>query len=320
MADVDDLDALARGDPDLVNADLREANLDASLMSHRDFSGAKFDRSTLRRANLQRSILTGASLSQTDLTNANLDGCTLVSTGLVHTVFTSAVLANTSFQGSTFIKSKLIDADLRGANFTNVRLTEDNDLTGAISDERTLFDGAHILRPMIRNPVFRYYSVERGRLVRNADNALEEPQQAVQGDGAKLEIAAQARDVQRTLVRLKEMKVSHHGMMGHNNPPQDDILLETELAETEQALDQIVEEVGRKNPDTSVLKSAKIALIRIGRKIFEELGRNGNLFLGEFSKEAGKNLARPLSLSAVYLMLTGELNRLVEAIAMIFGV
>lgn len=321
MADEIDLGALRAGEKDLVNADFREANLDGLNLSHRDFSGAKFQKATLRNANLRRSIMVGASFTRTDFTNANLDGCTIASTGFVRAILRDAILVNANFSRSIFNGTILAGADLRGADFSNARLVDDNDLTDAIVDEGTRFDGAHILRPMIKNPVFRFYRLERGRLIRKSDEEVLQSAGGAMDDMRRTEIQGLISSARQTLAAIvsEQSAAPQIEMMGHNNPPPEAAMTVEELVELDSALEEISTEVESEHPDSGKVDAAKSSLIRFGKVIADWAGKCGGWFFEEFAKEAGRNAAKPQYIAFMYLTLSGQLGHLLELIVGLFG-
>ncbi len=114
----------------LVNADLRAANLvganltDANLTSAKldgaNLTGADLTRTNLTRANLQAASLIDVSFDRTNLTNTDLSYANLVNTN-----FSTAILKNTDLAGAN-----LALADFTGANLSTTALTNAN-LVGA---------------------------------------------------------------------------------------------------------------------------------------------------------------------------------------------
>jgi Pentapeptide repeats (8 copies) len=321
MADEIDLEALKAGEKDLVNADFRDANLDGINLSHRDFSGAKFEKAKMRGTNLRRSILTRATFTRTDLSNSNLDGCTIPSTGFVQTNLTEAILVNANLNKAIFHSSILAGADLRGADFSNARLENDNDLTGAIADESTRFDGAHILRPMIKNPVFRYYRLERGRLIRKEEGILEEPEFAALRPVEQSEVREMVSNARQAIAAIvaEQTVAPQKGMLGHNNPPPEAAMSIEELGELDSALSMLSVEVESPAPDQSRVRAARTTTARFGQKIVDWASKYGAIYFEAFAKEAGTQTAKPHNIIALYLMVSGLLSQILMAIAAHFS-
>jgi hypothetical protein len=322
VADPTDIAALNAGEKDLVNADFRGATLAGLSLSHRDFSGAKFDHAELPRTNLRRSILTRASFTQTNLSGANLDGCIATSTSFVHTNFDKAVLINASLRGAIFNNSNLCQADLRGADLQNVRLVEDNDLTGAVADETTRFDGAHVLRPMIKNPVFRFYRLERGRLIRKSEEESGEKPDASNIELARLGAREPIIRARETLASIRQQQgvSAKDGLIGHNNPPGGSALTARELDEVGSALNELSAEIESQSPNFDKIGAAKNVLRNTGNKIIEWVGKHQKFFFEEFFKEAGKNAAKPHVLATAYLIFSGQLSQIIQLITELFPV
>jgi len=174
MADNDDLERLRRGSHDLAQGDFRDADLAELDISERDLTGAYLQKANAERANLSGSVLTGARLHYFKAPGANLSSVELKSTALTQVDFRGSDLRRGVFARSHFSKADLTGADLRGADFRGAHFNEGTLFDDCAADEDTLFDGATIFRPLAKQPAFRFYHVQRGKLVRNSDVPEEE--------------------------------------------------------------------------------------------------------------------------------------------------
>ncbi|MCS6265982.1 MAG: pentapeptide repeat-containing protein [Vampirovibrio sp.] len=104
----------------LVNANLKEANLEKCKLKWSNLTGAILTNANLIEANLKWTNLTNVDLTNSDLTRANLERTQLTKGNLYGAILKSAQLA----------KANLTNADLEWADLANADLTE-ADLTGA---------------------------------------------------------------------------------------------------------------------------------------------------------------------------------------------
>ena len=131
--------------PDLIDANLRRADLiDANLsgaylnradlsdanLSGADLSGAYLNGANLSGANLIDANLSGADLSGADLSDANLSGADLSRADLSRANLRGADLFKANLSGANLSEAKLRSADLAGADLWGANLTS-ADLTDA---------------------------------------------------------------------------------------------------------------------------------------------------------------------------------------------
>ena len=114
-------------------------------LAERPFAGIDIRNGQLRDANLQRSVLDEANLSAIDGRNANfisgsLKGTNLAGADLRGADFTKAVLGNANMAGADLRRARFFKADLRGANLTGARMTS-TDILKADFSGATWIDG-----------------------------------------------------------------------------------------------------------------------------------------------------------------------------------
>ncbi|MFW6296472.1 MAG: pentapeptide repeat-containing protein [Halothece sp.] len=131
----------------LSEADLSEANLRDSNLSEADLRGVNLVTADLSNANftgsnLQSADLSRANLSHIKLSKANLALARLVYANLVQTNLTHTNLENADLTGADLSYANLTSANLKGANLSQTKLTGANlshaNLTGAILLKATL--------------------------------------------------------------------------------------------------------------------------------------------------------------------------------------
>lgn len=272
MADLVDLKSLSDGEQDLVHADFRAANLRGSALDRKNFSGAKFDEADLEGADFSRSTLVRASFIKAKMSDANFTGCNASQTGFVWADFRRANFRDANFSGAIFNRCDLSGADLRGADFQGVQLVENVTIEGVVIDETTKFDGASILRPMIRNPAFKYYELVRGKLVRRASGAPEPP-----GATDELALGASRLELERaldesasTLQKIEEIMPTEpapHGAIGHNGPPVEFALSREDIYDLKDHLVALRGNVYANNLDAAQVERSKSFLGKYGSKI-----------------------------------------------------
>lgn len=136
-----------------VGASLREAHADGlrliagSTLTEADLSGAELARATMRGVGLGKATLAGVraegcDLSESDLTEARLDGANLKGARFIRADLTGADLAE-----ANLMEAMLQNAKMPGASFRRANLFRAN-LMGAVGDERTSFEGAHVVRAL----------------------------------------------------------------------------------------------------------------------------------------------------------------------------
>ncbi len=319
MADEVDVEAAKGGNKDLVRRDLRNANLVDMDLSGRDLTGAH-----LEHANLQGAILKGATLSGAHLMKANLTDADLSSVIAPSTVFYSTVLAGAKMNGASlsashFTKTDFRGADLRGANFRSARIQDGCDFTNCIIDETTVFDGAHILRPLARDPAFRFYEVERGVLVRKHQESGLSGRVSTQDEQPTqhhVELEKLVTDILEALAPLKPVQadVPVVAGMGHNNPPEPTPLERLEYDELSASLSEMVVELRQGDVRSDTIVKVTERSTRASEKIVAWVARKADLAADECFKQFGKSLADWRFLTAGWLMVSGKLAGLLDAL------
>jgi len=248
MADDEDIKAVMAGDKDLARRDLRDYDFSGVDFSEADLTGAHIERTNFTNANLA-----GATLNKANTLGMKMEGATLTSVKADSSVFVNVSFKNSRFSGSIFDRSHFSraifsGADLRNASFRNVHFNDGTDFEGALVDETTIFDGAHIIRPIARQEAFRFYEVVRGVLVRRKDDA---PQDGVQLNANKApnkpvptgreHPLRQIDELLNALAPLEpaEIDLPPIGGMGHNNPPEITPIEKTEFQELTSVLGDI---------------------------------------------------------------------------------
>lgn len=166
MADEEDLRRAREGEIDLAQSDLRQADLSGWDLSGRDFTGAHLEHAVAHGANFTQATLNKAELLKLDANGSNFSTAIAVSTVFYGVNFRGCNFSGGEFSRSHFSKTNLDGANFSGADFRDAYFNEGTSLEGAYADEAARFDGATVFRPLAREPVFRFYRIERGRLVR----------------------------------------------------------------------------------------------------------------------------------------------------------
>ncbi len=298
MADENDMIALEKGDIDMVKRDFRSANLSGRDMTGRDFTYAHFERADISRANLTGSTLSQYSCMQMNAQGAILRNVSCESTAHFGVNFRDADLRMSRFTHSHFGQCDFSSADLRGANFSKCHINEGSTFTGAISDGETLFDGATIFRPLATDPVFRFYKVERGVLLRRS------PEETTISDvDLRRQIDAKIDVIERELTKIdfSSDRVKEPGL-GHNNPPDEipsDVVNPDQLKEN---LREIRLEVSKEEPERERLDKATNTFSSIGAKFLTWLSKKLDIAAESFAKKAGESLAsKPVWISMLVI-------------------
>ena len=110
------------GEADLCRAGLSGANLGDADLSRANLSGANLTLAYLRRANLHRANLAGAGLTRADFWGANVRGANLSGTNLQEANLHRANLAGADLTRADLSNANIEAADLRGANLHEATL------------------------------------------------------------------------------------------------------------------------------------------------------------------------------------------------------
>ena len=122
-------------------ANLKEANLQKAYLRGAILTRAILWRANLTRANLQAADLRGAyltkaNLREADLTSANLQGAYLQEANLWGAILTGTDLTEANLTGTI-----LQETDLRGVDLSQTRGLSNEQIAGALTDDRTRLPG-----------------------------------------------------------------------------------------------------------------------------------------------------------------------------------
>lgn len=321
MADEIDLQAALSGDNDLAQRDLKNADFIGKDLSNRNFDGAH-----LNSANFSNAVLTNSTFHQAnvvgliavgaDFTSMKANSTVFFNCNFQDSEFSNAEFARSHFQGTDFSRSKL-----RGANFRDCIFNEGNLFIGATSDEMTMFDGATIMRPLARDPVFRFYGVERGKLVRLPSESV--ISEAVEpSSSSPRDIVNTIESAKTALLRAASFEFSDTPQspgIGHNRPPVDLALVAEEVAETIGALDELKKQFTGTNPEAGKAQKNVKIVEETQSKIATWATKKLDVFSDEFVKSAGQELGKTKTWVALWLLVSGQMTTLLELMFKFFG-
>ena len=316
MADPEDLAALMRGEQDLVQRDLRGANLAGASLESRDLRGAYLQKADFSSANLSGARFSGAHLAHASFELATLHRADLSSTAISFARFNGANLTEANFARSHFSKSDLSNADLRGANFAKSVINEGTSFKDAVSNDRTMFDGATIFRPLAREHAFRFYRVERGVLVRI--DAVEETNMSPL-EGSLLQMIGDAEAALRAASVATPPTSSESPGIGHNQPPPEAALTEEEVQTAFTTLRTLRVEVQSDQPDRKVIAEGRSRLEEWAAAIGIWVAGKAEMFTEEFAKTLGQEAAKARTWFGLWLVVSGQFQHLAHAILAAFG-
>lgn len=318
MADAEDLEALIRGENDLAERDLREADLRGMNLRGRDLSGAHLGKANLQYADLSEANLNGASVAFLKAQGANLTLAKISQTAIVGVDFSAAILRAADLSRSHFARVCFDEADIRGTDFRNAVFKEDTTFTDTISDESTLFDGATIFRPLARQSAFRFYKVERGKLVRLLPEAQAPSQSAPQitpealNSRSILEVIAKAENAVKEAASTHPPALPATPGIGHNRPPADAALKSEEVEDVLLALRVIRVELGKPEPDLKQLRDGGQRLETHAETISRWAVGKADIFAEAFAKSLGKEVSKAHFWVGIWLVASGYLSQLAE--------
>lgn len=325
MSDPEDIKALKAGDNDMVRRDLRDEDLSGHDFSGRDFTGALIERANFDRSNLSGAILSKTKSLGTSFKGSNLTNIKLNSTAVVNVSFKGAKLNAANLRGSHFHRCDFSGCDISDANFMGAFLEEGCNFDDCIITSNTFFDEVSIFRPLSMLPAFRFYKVERGKLIRKKDDEISLPDNnKVQPtfDTNTDELAASKEEIRNeALNKIAELEQQlsglyeynsneiQHGGIGHNNPPEAVPIERTEIT-------SVLEEAREIAQNTSIeiedIERAKTKLASISSTIFKWVAKNCDTAATEFSKEFGKTLGSKsfVIFTSLWLTFSGEIQTL----------
>lgn len=312
MADADDVDALLSGDNDLAERDLRGADFQGLDLTVRDFRGAYLEKANLSGANLSHSILSRARIGQAKFVRSILKEADVRQTSLYSVDFSNADLSEAKFNGSLFAKTNLDHAILTGADFSGCNFQDGTTFDGALSDETTKFDGATIFRPLAKNAAFRFYKVERGKLVR-LEEAETSSFSSVASDIANA--LPLIRTTQAALASALSTRPDPQAIgIGHNGPPTDSALADEEAADLKDALSILDEQIASKNPNQQVIAENTRKLQDHSLRVSDWISKRLDIFSDEFARSLGKGAGDIRLWIGMWIVLSGHLSKLIELI------
>jgi uncharacterized protein YjbI with pentapeptide repeats len=325
MADENDLRDLRAGDLDMVRRDLRGADLSNMDLQNRDFSGAHLEGANFSNSNLQGCIFSGSKLMKANFEKSNLRNTKFIQTVIYGVNLKFADLENSVLDRSHFTISDLSMSKIEGTSFIHSHINDGTTFEGCTINKDTKFDGANILRPIARQPAFRYYRVERGVLVIKSDAEIE--QDSFEESSARREPdernAARDAAVERIdslLVKLKDLAPPErppaaHGGIGHNNPPEETPIERPEYDALQKSLIETKEALLSEKPDPAPIEESRRKFVDVAVKIGIWAAQKANIFADEFSKTLGKTAATGVTIWAGWTAVKADLHHLTEALA-----
>lgn len=152
-----------RAGPDLIKANLREANLAGANLHGAKLMDANLQAAVLLRANLIKANLHEANLQKANLTEAKLFGAGLTRAYLSKADFTGADLTRANFVMASLGEASLAGANLTEAGFVGAYLTGTN-LRGANLTSAVLLN-AHLTRADLTSASLREADLTGAHLV-----------------------------------------------------------------------------------------------------------------------------------------------------------
>lgn len=320
MVDQVDLRELREGSRDLVRGDFRQADLSKSDLTNRDFSNAHLEGANLQESNLTGSTIKNAHTSGMNASRAIFQNVQADGTVIFAVDFQDADLRDANLQNSHITRSNFSGANLVGADFRQAVINDGCIFDGCVVDESTYFDDASILRSLARQDAFRFYKVERGKLVRityqipdeiqltDADRT--QPQPPLRQD-----IIRQVDEIEAHLRRLQpEINTTDHGGIGHNQPPEQFPLNTDERNELVSSLALIRLEATTPSEERIGATAAIAVIQRAASNISSWAAAKADLGAQEFAKQMGKSLADGRLWIAGWLLLSGKLETLISTL------
>jgi hypothetical protein len=128
-----------QANPQVVEPDIRNANLSGTQLYGANLTGARLDRANLNRSNLTAADLALADLGAAELIGADLRRANLGQANLRDACLNGADLYAADFRKADLTRARLVHANLGGARFGMANLN-DADLTGSVLGRTELND------------------------------------------------------------------------------------------------------------------------------------------------------------------------------------
>lgn len=308
--DPTDFDRLMKGEKDLSFCNFNGADL-----SNMEIKDRKFDRSNITSVNLFRSDLRGSSFVNNHFHNAtlsaaNFDGCRFKNCVFEHTVLNGAILSNINMVGGVITYVNFNGVDIRGARFDKVSITDEANFDDALFDEYTNFDGSKGTRSLSRKEIFLDYEFIDGVFKRRKDEKTDFYHR-VSGVVSYIDEAKALFD---SLSSSSFVGVPSAGI-GHNGPPDSVPLEPGEQFELRASMERLRAVVAVGEVDSVGAKSASEKIRHFAEKIASWVMPRIGLAADEFAKQLGKTAGDFKTWAGGWLMLSGQLDRIVAAVA-----
>lgn len=326
MANHLDLAELEAGTKDLSGSDFSGADLSNRVLTDRNLEQSKLQNTTLSGADLSRSVFTGAATFQMQARGASFVEANWANTALVYADLSEADFRRARFESSVIQSCKLDRAILTGANFLNATFQDDCSFSGCLVDEHTDFSGVRISRAMARDYVFRFYRFERGTLFRKTPEEMSTTDEQPAAISPRVvEIERIRRSLDEALEALTKLSAhddispTAHPLQGHNNPPPDVVFTREEQVELANVLEAAKKELSAEQPNAEPFGRAINYSGAALKKTLEYVLQKTDLAITKATEEAGKTLGNPGRWPALYLVLAGKLQAVIDSVGPLFS-
>lgn len=310
MPDEDDYQYALAGNVDLVGCVLDGADFSGASLQGRDFRNSKarraiFDGADLTRSDFRGSEKSHASFRRSILVDTKFDG------SIFRVNFSESILRNASIRG-LLSGCDFTNADLTSADFSGARFNEGCVFSGALSSKETNFDGAQVLRPYLREPIFQDYELIRGVLKRREDGAHQDEYSRAASD------AARALDRAISLVeqaRADFGEVAAQRGIGHNNPPDEFRIISLDVSQDIDFLKAESDAIKQGTSSRARLLVAAEILNKYAALGLRYVSSRADLLVTGFVTRAGETLGSKSAMIAVALYFSDGMTIAVKALS-----
>lgn|GEM_PF-2442511 len=306
MADEDDIKHALEGNRDLVRCVLEGADLNGRSFQFCDFRYANIKKTKFQKCDLSSCNFSDAETAHSDFSHAVLDGSKF--TGSLFGIrFNNASLKGVSFKG-LFHRCDFTNANLTDADFSGSRIGEGCNFSGALVGPKTNFHGVGALRPYSKLPIFKNYHYERGVFHRLGTESSDDNMRTLSLH------AIDALDIAIRQIRMHQDKNDRTSMIGHNNPPDEFTISDSDCAEDIKHLEETNDNISTRSVRPDMLKVSVQILSKYLTTSLRWIAYKADAFADEFVKKAGATLASKTMLVSAALYFSDAMTGAIQAI------
>lgn len=209
------------------------------------------------------------------------------------------------------------NSDLSFANFSSSIIGEGCAFTGVIVNEETKFDNVSILRSLAKEDAFRYYLVDKGKLVRKRDAE----HLGSSSESARIKaVKSISNDVNAAILQISEIEIFERRIAedigyGHNSGAVWSAPEDVSILEIKQQLIELRDFVATNSViDIGALEEKTKVLEGESSKIARWIGDRFTKFADSFVAELGKSAANWKVYVGLWAVLSGKIDSVINIV------